>query len=537
MAIKENNQPNNAMQDAMQDAQARAPQFDAARAASEQQQGLRGMAFINSVISRPMSRTGVGEQLTAYLEALREVVRKELLNDADRYVFLPIDRTTYELPVNVIVVAQHVRYDKGPVVMVYPILLEPAEGLPSRFQTFGANEYEIPTTMSDAYDARVWQAIQSVVRNHFKLPNVNVDDVTFNIIRNQLPPTDEKRIARLAALAINPIAGDAKELPGHEEARFIAQLICGPENARTGAQLFGRMDFNPPAKESVTGMPVRTDIAISTKLVMPNQNSGAAAAPSAPILTQIGGYLDLMYIEPEMMPSPQGFGQMIKSTNAYQARFVMTGIDVETNGVTPELALLALASSYMLNNNNAWVNAYKKRHGVENDTRDIGAIGYEIPVDANNTQAKIDTGASDFNLYQFISRFFRQGLVFSIDVDQGGDDSWVWNTLQYAAGGDVAAIENFILTADNLTNNHFSKLWDRKQPLAKHSGNVITLGYFNSGATKEDLRKIDYLAQLNLFGADDLNTVVEFANTFDPTQGDPAVRLGERTRNIRVRRP
>lgn len=546
MGIQDNNKPqNSAMADAMNEARTHAPQFDASKAGGQSASpasGLRGIAYVNSLISRPMSRTGVGEQTMAYVDAIRSAIDKGMeKNEAAKYVVLPIERNTYELATNVIVLATKVNFNNGIAVLAYPILVEPSEGMQSRYLPMGNGEVEIPTTPADAYDERTQQAISIVLRNHFSFEG-DIDEVAFNILPNELAASDEKRMGRLAALAINALDGAAKELPGLEEERFSVNLISGTKERPTGIATFGRMDFNPAPRETVSGLPVRNDIAVTTKLVLPRQNQDSVGAATAPILTQIGGYIDLTYIEPQMQATGP-FGQMVKSTNAYQARFVMTNMEVEANAVTPELGLFALASSFMLNNGNAWINFFKKRHGVENDTRDVGAIGYEINLATDGTTqlGKVDTSAPDFNLHSFVSRTFREGLVFSIDVAQGGDDSWVWTTLEYAAHGDQGAIQEFLDTANNLTNGHFAKRWNQLcnaqggQPeIARHSGNVIQLGYFvaNNGQ-KEDLRRIDYLAMLNLFGKDDIKTVIDFANTYDPTSGDPVQRLGERTRKLR----
>ena len=526
-------QGNNTQQQSQREAQQ--PQFND-RAAQQATGGNRarnvgGFAALNSFMARPLNRNGIGEHTMAYVEMFRDFIGKELPGQEKNYAILPVERNTYDLPLSVIVVASAYRTPKGTALLAYPMLLEPLDSLPSRtFQT-PQGELEIPTVASDAYDDRTKQAVINVVQNHFKL-DVPVQEVSYNTIPNDLDPKDERRLGGLMTIAINTIDGIAKELPGNEEARFNTAMITGTSDEPSGVVVSGRMDFAPPVLETVTGLPIRNDIGVTTKLIMPSQDRSQIASSNPPILSQVAGFLDLSYIEPELTQNQ--FGQQVKSTNVYQARYVISNINIETNAMTPELALFGLASTRLLSQNHAWVQGFRKRHGIKDDTRDIGAIGYEVNLstDGSNQLGKFDTSAQDFDLYQLIRRTFLPNLLYSLDVQEGGDDSWVWLGLQYAVQGDQDAYRDIITAANNMTLGHFDRYWQGGE-LARHSGNLIHLGYFTTPEGKQDIRKLDYLALLNMIGQDHLEDVIAFSNTFDSGFGDPTKRLADRTRILR----
>jgi len=545
MTIKDNNsQPNPAMSEAMKEAaqrapQGTAPQFNPEKAQQAAPQGqpraasanMGGFAALNSFLSRPLNRNGIGEHTMAYVEVMREFVRKELSGQESKYVILPVERNTFELPLSVIVVAAAYRTNSGTALLAYPILLEPMDSLPPRVFQVPGGEMEVPVVASDAYDERTKQAVMTVVRGHFRL-EVDVEEVSYNVIPNDLDPKDTRRLSSLMTIAINTIDGVAKELPGLREERFNTAMITGSKEAPTGVTVSGRMDFQPMPLETATGLPIRNDISVTTKLVLPNQSRDQIATSSPSVLSQVAGFLDLSYIEPEV--TLNHLNQQVRSSQVYQARYVISNINVETNAMTPELALFGLASTRMLSQNNAWVTGFRKRHGVKDDTRDIGAIGYEVNLATDGSQmlGKIDTSANDFDLYQLIRRTFLPNLLYSLDVQEGGDDSWVWLALQFAAQGNADAARDINDAANNLTLGHFDRYWQGGE-IARHSGNMIHLGYFTTPDGKEDIRKLDYLALLNMLGQDHLPDVVAFDKTFDPAFGDMTKRLAERTRILR----
>ena len=61
----------------------------------------------------------------------------------------------------------------------------------------------------------------------------------------------------------------------------------------------------------------------------------------------------------------------------------------------------------------------------------------------------------------------------------GGEYSWVYEALLYAANGDAAAENDVIQYADNLTNGHFRQLWNPvENRVAVDSGDLIPIGYY-----------------------------------------------------------
>jgi hypothetical protein len=541
MAVNDKNESrNSAMEDALNQARQNAPGFDEAKAQSAQNRAnpqprmAKGFAMLNSMFSRPLSRNGVGEHIMAYVDGFRDYLKEQLQGNEKHYSIVTVDRNTYDLPLSAIVLASRAQTNEGTVLLAYTLLLEPNDGpLESRTYQVAGQEIEIPTVPSDAYDEKTRNAVFNAVREFFNCSD-EVHEVSFNVIPTDLDPKDTPRLAGIITIAVNAVAGAAKELPGMAEDRFSASMLVGTQDSPADFRVTARQDFNPAPVETSTGLPVRSDVTVAVKLVQNNAQPGDVVQPRSRTLTQVGGFFDLTYIDPQ--PQQVGLGQMVTPTNCYQVRYVISNIEVEINAVTPELGLLALVSTTMLSDKYAWLQGFKKRHGVQNDTRDIGAIGYEadfLTPTADGPRGMIDTNDANFNLYKLAQSAFLPDLLYSLDIQEGGDDSWVWLALQYAAHGDQDAHNAMIEVANNLTDGHFAKYW-QGGPIAQHSGNLIHLGYFrNEKGQKEDIRKLDYLALLNLVGATDMQTVIAWSDTFDTNKGEPTKRLGDRTRILR----
>lgn len=502
-----------------------APEFDenkanAADGTRQETPRFQGMSSLNSLLNRPLSRSGVDEYTMEYVEGMRKFLVEQAQDKT--FSIVPVDRTTYDLVVSAIAVVGKYTLAGQPLYLSWTFLLEPTGGLDTRLVRDNRGELELPTTTADAYDDRIAEAVQNAVKNHLHI-KADVHEAGYSVLPIELDPKDARRVSAEVVNAVIAIDGMYKEQPGVEEPRFNVSWFKGSSTAVTG-----RMEFRPGAAETLSGLPIRNDVQITARLRGQHKQGSIATQPTT--LSQIGGYIDLSYIQPQ--PTYNAFNQEVKGTKCYLPRFVITNTDIRTNALQPELVLFGLATATLLSDRSAWVNAFKPVHGAKEDTRDIGAIGYEVNIDptAKQPMGLIDTDDNSFDLAQVVSAFFHEDLLYSIDIEEGGSDNWLYTELQFAANGDEDAYNNVIATADNLTDGHFSKLWNGGQ-IASHGGNLINLGYFlDKDGSKKDLRTFDYLALLNLIGRNDLETVVAWSNTMDNESDSPERRYAERAR-------
>lgn len=301
--------------------------------------------------------------------------------------------------------------------------------------------------------------------------------------------------------------------------------------------------------ESVTGLPVRSDVLIrlGSRDEQGNENG----------LVTMDGYVDLTYApmnnQQAMWGGPQ---QPVNGPSpTYMPRFIITRLDSEVANNTLSLQLLGLAQATLVNTNGQWKEVfYRPNSNVKGvDTKDIGAIGYEVPLYQDPAKLEaLPTKGHDFDRNKFaalMNTYFHQGMLVSMDIDERGETSWLNSAFAIAASGDRNAIEAIIAKADELTAipgttdaqgkpvGRFSQLWNESNTnnsfIARNVGRVHQ-GYYLDEATgeKQDLRNLDYLAILN-YSKGDKRLLERYDMTFNTQSGQPeAARLEERARII-----
>jgi hypothetical protein len=205
-----------------------------------------------------------------------------------------------------------------------------------------------------------------------------------------------------------------------------------------------------------------------------------------------------------------------------------------------ELQLLALAQATLVSQNWIWAGVFRPNHDITGmDLRDIGAIGYEINLgdqESGGKPTRIDTKSNDFDihaLYQFIAMNIHPDVIYSMDIVEGGDLSWVQETLiETTNGGAVgeSATASIFDAANKLTNGWFSHYFPKDgTPLIVNANNRVHIGYYKErDGSLHDIRDIDYLAVLNLSGKTDLNTVASWGESFDNDTIPLEIRLETR---------
>jgi len=122
-------------------------------------------------------------------------------------------------------------------------------------------------------------------------------------------------------------------------------------------------------------------------------------------------------------------------------------------------------------------------------------------------------------------------LMYSIDIDEAGDNTWLTRDLYLAAHNDPEAKKRIVTAFNNLTDGKFSAFWDGTQPMAIDENNRVPLGYWTpSTGVKADIRQLDYLAMLNIVGEGDMKILHEWSATFWDVNVPMEVRLERRDR-------
>ena len=494
------------------------------------QSGRPSIMEVNSLLRRPVSRKQTGEMVQAYERAIRKQIEDSMGgNYKDNFQLHVLDNNTNMLAMSVILLCFAVQ-DKGSTYLgVYSLVVEGSSGrLNPRFINIGNMNVEIETTAGDIVDRTLWDKITTFLNETYgqKLSLLNAGAMVLPV---ELSADDESHIHRVVYMATQAL------YTVMEEEFLEAEKPLSVSMVDNGASLSAILDYNPGDTDTATGLPVRSNVSVVLRGSMAGGQATQTPHEQVRELTRTDAYIDLVWAEPPQ----QQWGQP-PVTQRYFPRVVITRLDSEVDAITPELQLLALSTSTLLSKNNAWGGVFLPRYDVGSgpDLRDIGAIGYEVNLtpDANAKPERIDTKSEQFGkpqLFQLLSMAVHDALIYSMDVEEVGELSWLHQVFIAAANGNTDAYNSIVQSANNLTEGHFARMW-QGGPITVDDMNRVHLGYYTDlRGQRRDIRDIDYLALLNLIGEKDMPTVINWSRTFDDVQTPLEIRLEQRAKILK----
>lgn len=496
----------------------------------------RSIFGINSRLSRPVERASTGESIKKFVDALNKegensFKNSDRVNYSESFDLHVLDSQSDQVALSSILVCFKQAFGGQVHVGVFTLIVEGSGTLRSnRFVPISGKQVEINITPGDTFNQTMWDRITSKM-HHTYGSKVVLHNAGAAVLPTELNPEDSNHMHRVfynvtAALftIIDVVLGDQQE-------PFSASWID------RDAQKTAVLDYNPLPIDNSVGLPIRDDLSITMRASKGEQ--GNDLHEQSITLTRVDGFVDLIYVKPDLLPGP--YGQPVPSTQSYFPRYVITKADTEIDALTPELMLLAISSTSMLWTNNAWMSAFLPRYGQEEAVmRDFGAVGYEISFTGDPTQmGKIDTRADNFtkaDLHALIMKSVRNQPVISIDVEEHGEQSWLSSLFIRAAGGEQDANQMIVQAADNLTEGNFSKIFSSRPQtgIVRDDQNRIHLGYYrNTKGDLRDIRDFDYLAVLNRLGGKDMQAVWDWSATFDDVTIPIELRLEKRLQMLR----
>lgn len=534
MSIKKGNDNGKQQPNAMGDAFARAGAasgqqggFEAPPQPEQQRRRRPGLMEMNAAMPRPVSRRPTGEVVMKFQSSLQKLMESSFRQGFDQdFRLVVLDNNTANVPLSVLMMCFYEKHNGQDFLAVYNLLVEGSAGrLNPRIINMGNTQVEIETVPGDVLvsNENLWNKIVEHVQAVYGM-EMNVLDAGALVLPNDLNPEDEDHMRRVLFNSTQACVTVMDSRLGSQEPPFTVDWING-----TSEQLTARLEYHPGQNETATGEPVRSDVRITLQGSVVGQPQGGIAFEQMRELSGVDGYIDLVYCPPQ----PVGYGQQ-PVTQHYFPRFVITRADTEIDAITMELQLLALSTTTLLTRNHAWAGVYRDRpqyHSI--DFGDIGAIGYEVNFtgDPNTKPEYIDTKSNDFGtneLYQLITAAVHDGLIYSMDIEEVGELSWIHQAFLAAANGSAEATRLIIDAANHLTLDNFGDIY-QGGGICVDDNNRVHLGYYiDENGNKRDLRDLDYLAMLNLAGKQDPSKVIEWANTFDQTDVPMEIRLEKR---------
>jgi len=491
----------------------------------------RGVMDVNSYMRRPMARKSTGEVVAKYRDVLFKQMELNFKSGFENaFQMLVLDNNSANVgPLSSILICYNEVNAGQRYAAIYTLLVEGScSGLNPRILNFGNRNVEIDTVAGDVYNEHLWAAIESHVTSAYGVKLMLLDAGQM-VLPKELSPDDTEHLRRVVFNATQACFTVMEQAVGNRDHIFTIADIDKINEA-----LVARVDYNPGDAESATGEPIRSDVRISLQGSI--AKSAAGGFEQARDLIVLDGYVELVY-----SPPPPPVPGQIPITQYYYPRFVITRADTEIDAITFEWQLLALAQASLLSWNMGWSGVYRNRHAVKNiDTRDIGAIGWEVNLSDDPAAApqRVDTKAKSFGdqqLYQLISTTIHDRLIYAMDIEEVGELSWIHQAYIGSANKDINAYNLIIEAADQLTNGHFRQFFNFGHPICYDNNNRIHMGFYpDEEGIRRDIRNIDPLGLLNIAGKTDPEVVVKWSESLDNMTIPMEIRLETRANILKA---
>lgn len=466
-------------------------------------------SFLNmgSMFSAPVNKSSSGEALNKICKAFNEII--EASGSTDQVRVLPIDTSVSGLVAPAIAVIQ--QRDEN--VAIFTLLVEHGVGkLAPRVFKANNEELTIPTTMGDVYNltSSFYDKIEATVRKSVK--GTRFIEAGQSVINNECPLDSIESLQRIL----------------HSATCATYTLLYPEETTASLAnmgdhELTAHLDFVPGQSYTAGGLPIRRAFEITLYASLRNRsvNEIDLAIVNRQDITKLIGYVDLTHVG--SIPVPNQMGGTVDSTQILAPHIHLTAAEVEGATTTPELSLLSLATSALTLSNYTYEQALKQKYNGESvDIHSLNGLEYEI-------EREIGAHQPNFSVRELMQEVAYPTPIYTIDIPECGDLSWVWDDFRQAVMGDQDAYARVYHTADSLTDGEFSKMFKFGDSLGELLDDRVVLGYYKDSQGKTiDLRHLDYLAALNILGVSDTGAAFAYGDTFNPRTNSLEKRLSDR---------
>lgn len=457
-----------------------------------------------------------------------------------------LDNNNYQdLCYSVVVLAARITaLQEAPV--AYHFYLVEATGTPLEITTkvVDHENVEIMPLASDAYDA----VVRDLVLREIKLryPNSPVLETSAEVIPASFDVKSKNHLWAIycsGTAAIRQIA----------DFRYNAKRL-NIAAARKDAYLAVVARRNFDRVTGVDGLPVRADILVDlvARSRKKDDTQSLNRSVSSP-MSRACGYIDFAWAKEPGQSMPATTYQNINGQlvavqtqppvpKMYVPVFVLTSVQ-SYNLQSMEAQLMGLLGPALLLENNNWTFGNYPRKGVakgkqKRQLNDISAIGFDISAETNPNEKPertkdIDKETYTMGVHKAWMETVCKGPVMAMDVPECGSATWQYSVFVAAANGNQAAIQQIKDAADNLLNGHFSKYFKEGSKIVEDWGGRIHAGYYlDEDREKADIRDVDYLTVLNMFGDSDMNVVRAWSDSYNKMQVPQLIRMQKRKQII-----
>ena len=484
-----------------------------------EQQGPRIMG-LGALSSAVVSRSSVGESLNAYTDTFKAILAKQNSAGAESIKIIPVPASASGLVVGAIAVVQTSEQQSS----VFTLIIESTlAALPTRVEkVHGRRDIEIPTTAGDVYNDSVtmWAKVAGVVANAMGTEVANLVEAGACVIYSSVKPDNEVSLQAI----LNRASNATKTVLDPN-----APIFSAAAEDFKGTRWTANIDFMANTGRSGAGLPIRRSFTVGLNATI--NNSQDLAQQSVVPLSQLSGYVDLVYVGPK--PIQQGY-HTVDSPQIMAPRIVITNTEPLSDNITPELQMMSLATSALMVRNDAWIHTLRPRFSNDGQVDIHSLNGLSVELSDDKQQVVVDVNDPSFNLVQFVREVVHPTPIFTLHVEECGEVTWIMAMMLDAAAGNANAYNYVYAACNNLTNNVFETMFPRGTPIATVEEDRVVLGTWVDKAGKErDLRDWDSLAALNMLGFTDRMKAFEYSGTFNPATGTVNERIEKRVSIIK----
>lgn len=481
-----------------------------------------------NIFAAPIGRS-IGSESYNELKAALIDIYKNAQSDAKISILDLDNQNETALAFSSLIVAM--RLNSAPNKVAYHILVLEATGEKPTpvVQYHGQKQIELHRVTSDAVDNVLASLAKAAVQRAFPNHETHYTDAT--VVPSSFNLKDKAAVYKLA---LNAGLANGTELeitaPTFQDLN-ISQIP-------NGQQLVVNMTFgNTPISDDV-GSLMRSDFQLSFAA----QNGKSANSQSLNSggretkIADVAGFVEMLWAPMEPMVNPYMPVQQ-RQTQKFAARAVITSMS-STHAYTPGSMLLAVAQMDALALSNNYYQVFRPSMNKDLDLRDIGALNIEGNFDnnPNGISGPLDTKAQSFtteNMGMFLNSLVRPGMMVAIDCPEAGPQSWYTGVYSAAAVNGGSAYDILYAAAQELTNGNFGRLFPKGASMFLDVGNRIHMGtYTDRNGAQRDIRDIDYLAAANILGANNVQALRQFTETYFNQSISLAERLSDRKRMI-----
>lgn len=504
------------------------------RTTRETQASTAGLLDINRLLGAPMSRRISGEVLVNAVKSVkhwfdpaRQVAGAGLI-DLSKIQVLGLEASEHNVSISSVILAYPVE-DNGTVkVLVSALALASSMTDDATVRNVEINHrtYPLPIIASDYITESYLGLVDEIAKKAFDQSRRSVEIVragwrvvSQKVDFNDPENTEVRQVVFYAQAALAAIYSNL----------FQPDLFFSLDWLSKQSTLEINVDLSGREVPTADGMPRRSDLAVTVAGIV---RQGDQNIPVG--LANLGGYVNIMYTPP--VEQDRWARTQRRDQPYFTPVYVINRMDTNANGITPELLLLAIAGASVISKDQAWAQTFLPGDISRGDVdyRDAGLLNILGP-DQDKTPVEFDNRSS-LDTHKWAQYFFSlvdDNLAWAIELEEGGDNSWITSLLSDAATDDSAnkdAIGRLYDYADRLTNGNFSRRARElgvETPLQMSGARYLTGTWIDEKGNERDLREWDLLRWMATNPNDEGESALRYQDVIDRTDLDVEVRVSE----------